>query len=193
MKKTSIGLLHGPMHPQGVGRRVPGGNAATPPLAALRGARFLVYLCNVLRSLCSVRLTLEPLAMVYKYFPIIASAITLLTITPPSGAAELGRLFFTPEQRAQLESGQQPDMDTPDSPHELSVNGIVQRHGGERMVWINGVPQIAGRSDERAPESVPVAIPGQSQPVRVKVGQKVLLNPSAPQKTARQDSGESDN
>ena len=181
MKKISIDLLHDPVYPQEAGRRVPGGNAATLPLAALCGARFLVHVSNMPRSLYSVRLALELFATAYKGFLIIASAITLLTITPPSGAAELGRLFFTPEQRAQLESGQQPDVDTHDSPHELSVNGIVQKHGGERTVWINGVPQIAGKSDERAPESVPVAIPGQAQPTRLKVGEKVLINPQTPE------------
>jgi len=36
-------LLRGSIHPQGVGRWVPGGFAATHSLAALRGARFLAY------------------------------------------------------------------------------------------------------------------------------------------------------
>lgn len=110
-----------------------------------------------------------------------------LLITATAGAEELGRLFFTPEQRAQLESGQQPKVDTPEIPSTLSVSGIVQKHGGERTVWINGVPQIAGKSDEHAPESVPIAVPGQSQPVRIKVGQEVLLRPAA-QKATGQDS-----
>jgi len=61
----------------------------------------------------------------------------------------------------------------------LTVNGIVQRHGGERTVWVNGVPQLAGKSDEQAPDSLPVAIPGQSKPVKVKVGQKLILDQSA--------------
>lgn len=112
-----------------------------------------------------------------------------LSIAPISGAAGLGRLFFTPEQRAQLESGQQPVMKTPDVPRVISVSGIVQKHGGERTVWINGVAQIAGPADEGAPESVPVAIPGQSQPARIKVGQKVLLIPPVPPETAAHDSG----
>jgi hypothetical protein len=63
-------------------------------------------------------------------------------------------------------------------PNVISIDGIVQRHGGERTVWINGVPQTAGQSDEQAPESVPVAVPGQSQPVKVKVGQKVIVAPA---------------
>ena len=103
----------------------------------------------------------------------------LLTAAPPTYAKELGRLFFTAEQRAQLEYSQQKNNPAPGNARSLTVNGIVQKHGGERTVWINGVPQIAGASDERAPESVPVAIPGQSQPVRVKVGQKVQISPAA--------------
>ena len=106
-----------------------------------------------------------------------------MLLTATANAQELGRLFFTPQQRAQLERGQQPNADNPASSIDsLTVSGIVQRYGGERTVWINGVPQIAGASDERAPESVPVAIPGQSQPVRVKVGQKVQFSPAAPAK-----------
>lgn len=114
---------------------------------------------------------------------ILKTGLTTLALAAAAGvnAQELGRLFFTPQQRAQLESGQQQDINTPVSPHSLTVNGIVQKHGGERTVWINGVPQLAGKSDERAPESVPVAIPGQSQPVKAKVGQRVLINQSSVQ------------
>lgn len=97
-------------------------------------------------------------------------------------AGELGRLFFTPEQRAQFEYRQQQGESTPDSTRSLTVNGIVQKHGGERTVWINGVPQTAGKSDERYPESVPVAIPGQSRPIDVKVGQRVRIDPAAQEK-----------
>jgi len=104
-----------------------------------------------------------------------------LALTAATGvnAEQLGRLFFTPEQRAQLEYGQRQDDDKPSSARSLTVNGIVQKHGGERTVWINGVPQPAGNSNERAPESVPVAIPGQSQPAKIKVGQRVIIGPAA--------------
>lgn len=102
-----------------------------------------------------------------------------LIAAPLTHAEELGRLFFTPAQRAQLEYSQQQGGDTPDNTRSLTVNGVVQKHGGKRTVWINGVPQQADKSDERAPESVPVAVPGQSQPVKVKVGQRVLINPAA--------------
>ncbi|OGS99735.1 MAG: hypothetical protein A2Y51_02170 [Gallionellales bacterium RIFCSPLOWO2_02_60_31] len=106
----------------------------------------------------------------------------ILIAAPLTYAEELGRLFFTAEQRAQLEYSQRQSGDIPDNPRSLTVNGIVQKHGGERTVWINGVPQPAGRSDERAPESVPVAIPGQSQPAKVKVGQRVIIGPATTEK-----------
>jgi hypothetical protein len=97
----------------------------------------------------------------------------------PSSAESLGRLFFTPEQRAQLEYSKSRSNDTGSSGRALTVNGIVQKHGGKRTAWINGVPQQAGNSDERAPDSLPVAVPGLSKPVKVKVGQKVLINPAS--------------
>jgi len=98
-----------------------------------------------------------------------------------ASAEPLGRLFFTPEQRAQLEYSKPQDSGSggSGSGRALTVNGIVQQHGGKRTAWINGVPQQAGDSDERAPESLPVAVPGLSKPVKVKVGQKVLINPAA--------------
>lgn len=108
----------------------------------------------------------------------IALCALALTTSAPAHAEELGRLFYTPEQRAQLDIEHARDAAPADSPNVMSIDGIVQRHGGERTVWINGVPQSAGRSDDRAPESVPVAIPGQSQPVKIKVGQKVILSPA---------------
>ncbi|MBI3221956.1 MAG: hypothetical protein HYZ46_02505 [Nitrosomonadales bacterium] len=109
--------------------------------------------------------------------PIIALLSVLQIVPALSSADELGRLFFTRQQRAQLEQGQTPNSDRVATRRELSVNGIVQKHGGQRTVWIDGVAQAAGNSDEQSPESLPVAIPGQDKPVKVKVGQRVLLNP----------------
>ena len=43
------------------------------------------------------------------------------------------------------------------------LNGIVQKHGGKRTVWINGVPQQAGSSNDRTPESQTVQLPGKKQ------------------------------
>jgi hypothetical protein len=108
-------------------------------------------------------------------------AFALATATSAS-ATELGRLFFNPEQRARMDYDYareaRPDSDTR---RTISVNGIVQKHGDGRTVWINGIPKPDGKSDDRSPDSAPVTVPGQKKQIRVKVGQKVYINPAAPE------------
>ena len=108
-----------------------------------------------------------------------------LTTSTLAGAAELGRIFFTPEQRAQLDYSyaQGADSDNNNS-RVLILNGIVQQHGGKRTVWINGVPQLAGSSNDKTPESQTVQLPGKTSTVKLKVGQRVLLDtPVSPDTT----------
>lgn len=105
-------------------------------------------------------------------------AIGLATSTL-SGAAELGRIFFSPEQRAQLDYSYAQGTDSDKNSPMLILNGIVQQHGGKRTVWINGVPQPAGSNDGRAPESQVVHLPGKSSTVKLKVGQHILLDTPA--------------
>lgn len=109
-------------------------------------------------------------------------ALLLLAVFPVSGirADSLGRLFFTPEQRAQLEYNYKRNA-TADSEQTsvLTVNGIVQQRGGVRTVWINGAAKNAGRGGEPATEAV--AVPGKSRPVKIKVGQKLLPDTLVPQ------------
>ncbi|MCC6212184.1 MAG: hypothetical protein IT513_14195 [Burkholderiales bacterium] len=58
-------------------------------------------------------------------------------------AQELGRLFFTPEQRAALDARRKARV--PDKPAAVPqvespvtrVNGVVQRAGGRSTVWVN--------------------------------------------------------
>ena len=101
-----------------------------------------------------------------------------LTSTPPTQASTLGRLFFTPQQRTQLETPATPPTAKQRMETEMVINGIVQKQGGQRTVWINGRPQAAGNSDERAPDSLSVTVPGKSQPVKAKVGQKIFIKKS---------------
>lgn len=108
---------------------------------------------------------------------LVLAALLLAAVT--ASAEELGRLFFTPEQRAQLEHGKSQNIDSGINSHALTVNGIVQKDGGARTVWINGIPQQNGGEDDRAPESLSISAPAQSKPVKVKVGQRVLINPPA--------------
>jgi len=96
---------------------------------------------------------------------------------PAAHAGSLGRLFFTPEQRAQLDYNYARNAPAEgDASPFLTVNGIVQKNGGPRTVWINGVSQAAGNRGERNPAEETVTVPGKSHPVKVKVGQKILLD-----------------
>ena len=110
--------------------------------------------------------------------------VLLLTLPLCAQAQGIGRLFFSPQQRAQLDYHQAQNTPYDDGSHSsgTTVNGIVQKDGGSRTVWINGVPQTAGDSDERHPESVPVSVPDRSKPVRIKVGQRLLPEESPPPK-----------
>jgi hypothetical protein len=110
-----------------------------------------------------------------------------LLLSAAASAEELGRLFFTPEERAQLNYNYVREARPDNDARVLELNGIVQMHGGKRTAWINGVPQTVGRSDEKSPESVPVPLPGQNKSVKLKVGQRVLLNPSANQDSTTPD------
>lgn len=111
-----------------------------------------------------------------------------LTASTLAGAEELGRLFYTPEQRAQLDYSYAQGADSTNSNSStLMLNGIVQKHGGKRTVWINGVPQQAGSSDDKTPESQSVQVPGTAGTVKLKVGQRVLLGPSDNPDTVRPD------
>lgn len=105
----------------------------------------------------------------------------------PARADELGRLFFTPAQRAQMDRDYAQIARPGHNVNTLTLNGIVQMHGGKRTAWINGVAQPVGHSDDKSPASLPVPIPGQNKSVKLKVGQRLLLSPSE-----SPDSGKSD-
>jgi hypothetical protein len=65
-------------------------------------------------------------------------------VATDSAAQELGRLFFTPEQRAALDARRKARV--PDKPAATPqvespvtrVQGAVQRSGGRSTVWVNG-------------------------------------------------------
>jgi len=115
-----------------------------------------------------------------------------LTASTLAGAEELGRLFYTPEQRAQLDYNYAQGADSTNTSSTLILNGIVQKRGGKRTVWINGVPQQAGSSNDKTPESQSVQVPGTAGTVKLKVGQRVLLGPSANSDTSGPDTPKPD-
>jgi len=79
--------------------------------------------------------------------------LVFLLATAPVQAQELGRLFFTPDQRAALDARRRARV--PDRPAAVVVaapvtrlDGYVERSGGPSTVWING---------ESVPDNAPEA------------------------------------
>ncbi len=122
--------------------------------------------------------------------PIVPALLLLL-----SGAAvaedNLGRLFFTPAQRADLDRARvaaatnasrpaavQAQPKAP-PPKMVTLNGIVRRSDGETTVWVNNKPLHERFGDAEinagsiAREGVGINLPASGKQVRLKVGQTV--------------------
>ncbi len=119
-----------------------------------------------------------------KGYALLLLLLTQLGLVPAAQSSELGRLFYTPQQRQQLDYQQATGSTVEGAPRNyIIVNGVVQKQGGKRTVWINGVPQTDGPSNDRSPASISVSVPGKKQPVQTKVGEKILLEPAAQEET----------
>jgi len=113
--------------------------------------------------------------------PALLLLLALALAPAPGQAQELGRLFFTPEQRAALDARRKARV--PDKPAAAVVaapvtrlDGYVKRSGGPPTVWING---------ESIPDNAPEApridtSRGPSGSVSISVGEaggRVRLQP----------------
>jgi hypothetical protein len=108
-----------------------------------------------------------------RLIPLLVGALLIGLLEPAAAAENLGRLFFTPQQRQDLDRRRQANIQesavTANS--SLTVNGQVSRSGGKNTVWINGVPQENSR---RPSDPARVTLPageGESASVNVKIGQ----------------------
>lgn len=96
--------------------------------------------------------------------------LALIIAVPATAAEPLGRLFFTPAQRAKLDAGKaitEPKKAAPtvQGPRSVTVNGIVTRSDGESTVWVNGAP-----AGTRRPNAAPItAKPAGEASARVRV------------------------
>ncbi|GAB4128455.1 MAG: hypothetical protein Fur0040_11400 [Sideroxydans sp.] len=114
----------------------------------------------------------------------VCALVMLIGWQVPVHAAELGRLFYTPQQRAELERQAALGANREDAPlNYLEVNGVIQKQGGNRIVWLNGKAQTPTRG-VRNPASIEVAVPGKPKRIEVKVGQKLILRETAPPNAA---------
>ncbi len=121
----------------------------------------------------------------------------LALVSAASAVAEeqtFGRLFFTPEQRQQLDAGRLdaianrnrpppvkaiPVVPKAAPPQVVTLHGVVRRSDGETTVWVNGRAVSSRFADADihagtiASDSVGFDIPGAKRRVRLKVGQSV--------------------
>ena len=100
--------------------------------------------------------------------------VCLLLAAPAVEAQELGRLFFTPEQRTSLDARRKARVpDKPNAPTVVSpttrLDGYVQRSSGPSTVWVNGeslletapeAPRIGSSRRDDGRVSVPVGESG---------------------------------
>jgi hypothetical protein len=109
----------------------------------------------------------------------LAAATLVCAILPAlAQAQELGRLFFTPEQRANLDLRRKARMpDRPAAPvaaPTTRVDGYVKRSGGPSTVWING--EALGESAAEAPR-IDTSRERGAVSVNVEGGGRVRLKP----------------
>ncbi len=151
------------------------GTVKLPHFAPARGTPL-----GVRRWVPALRATL-PLPLPKWGIILAAYALVTLACIHTATAENQGRLFFTPQQRSQLDHEFARNARTDgNSSSVLTVNGIVQKQGGPRTVWINGVAQTPGDKTEHNPTAQTVTVPGKLLPIKLKVGEKVLLDQAAP-------------
>ena len=96
----------------------------------------------------------------------------LLGAIPSASAQDLGRIFFTPQQRQDLDRRRNLNVTEETAAvvveSLVTVNGHVVRSSGKTTTWINGVPQYdtyRGRTPDR------VGVESSNSAVGVKVGE----------------------
>lgn len=104
---------------------------------------------------------------VRRYGTIVAALLLAATAAPAIGA-ELGRLFYTPQQRAELDRKRASNAIEAEVVVEslVTVNGRVSRSSGKTTTWINGVPQYDTYSGQD-PARIAIDDNGRDTPVSV--------------------------
>src|SRR5712691_7800349 len=98
--------------------------------------------------------------------------VAIGTPVPAAADENLGRLFFTPQQRQDLDRRRQANIQDSavNADNRVTVNGQVSRSLGKTTIWLNGVPQENTRKPR---DPARVTLPGgEGEPtVSLKVGQ----------------------
>lgn len=116
----------------------------------------------------------------------------VLAILPSLAAAQeitLGRLFFTPQERAALDRERlKAGMPTPQAAEDalpaesITLTGHVRRSSGKSTVWLNGKPQhesdsakpIMVKGKRNTPGEISIRLPDKQQTYPLKVGQTLI-------------------
>jgi hypothetical protein len=118
------------------------------------------------------------------------AAFGIATAPAALGQDGMGRLFYTPAQRAQLDVARQQNLrapiatDQPEDaqqvPQQVTVNGMIRRNDGRSTVWVNNKmysPEAltGGPVDvqARGSNAVTLSLPQSGRSVDLKVGQSV--------------------
>ncbi len=121
---------------------------------------------------------------------ILISLAVLLMPLASLAAEPLGRLFFTPEQRTQLDSLRTKKVvaaqvkDEP-APEFVSYNGLIRRGDGKTTVWVNNkalsetelrdAGSLVGRIERDGRIALQTGTAANAQSLRLKVGQRAEL------------------
>jgi hypothetical protein len=115
---------------------------------------------------------------------LVALALVLAWSLPAAAADDLGRLFFSPAERKELDRLKtNPTADRQSA--RVTVNGVVKSSSGRSVVWVNGVPYAPasqGGPDvvrSAADNSAAVVTQRGKAPVKIKVGESVTVQPGA--------------
>lgn len=102
--------------------------------------------------------------------------LTSLLLIGSATGAELGRLFFAPDERAALDRERQKTSGVFSATDQITLGGYVQRSSGKSTVWVNQTP----RHENESAQGVAVTkAPGKSGgiPLQLPSGRQIRLKP----------------
>jgi len=140
-----------------------------------------------LRSLKALRVASHP--CLTRFLPA-ALVVVFATLSSPSSGESLGRLFFTPDERTNLDRARlsggstEPESASAQQLESLTLNGIVKRSNGKTTVWINNSAQnendLPPGSKQQASKArladFPVLVQKTGKTVTLKVGQTLNID-----------------
>lgn len=106
------------------------------------------------------------------------------TETPPA-TQPLGRLFFSPDERAMLDQMRQKSAGRSfSSTNKINLGGYVKRSSGHNTTWINQQPLHDGES----PQGITIRKPShaaEGMPLQLPSGKQIILKPGQTYDTAK--------